>query len=117
MNKSIEITEAVFDILSDRGGFDDWWDNIDVDTTEAIKQEIVTVVKNEIPQSTNEWIEVTKESIKQIPEGTIILFKNDSITHVGERWGDRFLYMAGCHLQNYTQECIKEVTHWMRLPE
>jgi len=64
-----------------------------------------------------EWIEVNELTTKQIPQGVIIIFKDEKMTHVGEKWGDKFLHMAGCHLIDYTQECIREVTHWIPLPK
>lgn len=41
-----EIIEKIIDALCDRGGFDDWWGNIDTDIQNEIKEEIENIIKS-----------------------------------------------------------------------
>lgn len=41
-----EIVIKIIDALNNRGGFDDWWGNIDPDTKEEIISELESIVKS-----------------------------------------------------------------------
>jgi hypothetical protein len=45
-DKFEEITNNVFAVLYDRKGFDDWWDDIDIDTRTEILVELQEVIKS-----------------------------------------------------------------------
>ena len=36
--------ELIINMLCDRGGFDDWWSNLDEDIQNDIKQEIIYII-------------------------------------------------------------------------
>jgi len=38
--------EELIQVFADRRGFDDWWDNIDEDDQEEIKQELGEIVES-----------------------------------------------------------------------
>lgn len=38
-------TDEIISMLCDRGGFDDWWHNIDEDIQDEIKEEILNIIK------------------------------------------------------------------------
>jgi hypothetical protein len=40
-----EIIEKIINTLCDRGGFDDWWGNIDIDIQDEIKKELENIIK------------------------------------------------------------------------
>lgn len=40
-------TEMILTMLSSRGGFDDWWSNIEEETQDEIKMEIMTILMND----------------------------------------------------------------------
>lgn len=51
MDKKIAVKKTVIEIfnaLSDRGGFDGWWDNIDWETKNEIEAEIETIIENQL---------------------------------------------------------------------
>lgn len=41
-----EIIEKIIDALRDRGGFDDWWGNIDTDIQNEIKEDLENIIKS-----------------------------------------------------------------------
>ncbi len=43
-----QIVEEIIDFLRDRGGFDHWWDGIDEETQEEIKEGLEEIVKNKL---------------------------------------------------------------------
>jgi hypothetical protein len=43
-----ETVNNIIDFLCDRGGFDDWWYNIDHSTKEEIKEELEKIIKQTI---------------------------------------------------------------------
>lgn len=44
MSDPKEIVDEMISALSDRGGFDGWWDGIDAEDQEDIKQELVEIL-------------------------------------------------------------------------
>ena len=50
MNK-IEIKKCVLEILDslyDRGGFDGWWDNLDINIEKEIEEELETIIERRL---------------------------------------------------------------------
>lgn len=45
-NVPIDIVEGIFDCLYERKGFDSWWDDIDVDIQDEIREDLYSVTKN-----------------------------------------------------------------------
>ena len=43
-----ELINEILWSLCDRGGFDDWWRNIDEDIRDEIVEELVTIVKEKL---------------------------------------------------------------------
>ena len=43
--KEQEIVNEIIGALCDRGGFDDWWGNIDIDIQNEIKEELENIIK------------------------------------------------------------------------
>lgn len=41
-----EIVNEIIDSLCDRGGFDDWWYNIETSIREEIKEELEKIIKS-----------------------------------------------------------------------
>jgi hypothetical protein len=51
---NIEIKKCVleiFDVLCDRSGFDDWWYNLDDETTEEIESSIEEIIKRRLDKN------------------------------------------------------------------
>lgn len=46
MDNRKEIVEKMINTLNDRGGFDDWWHNIDEDIQAEIIEELVNILPN-----------------------------------------------------------------------
>ena len=40
----MKLVDKIIEVLEKRGGFDDWWSNIDEDTKEDIKNEINNIL-------------------------------------------------------------------------
>ena len=56
MNK-VEIKKCVgeiIDTLCDRGGFDDWWYNLDDDTEKEIEKELESIIERRLNQNKDE---------------------------------------------------------------
>ncbi len=45
-------TEKVLEVLNNRGGFDDWWGNLDEDLQNEIYSEIEAVIENDFQELT-----------------------------------------------------------------
>lgn len=45
MNKSFELVDELIEALSDRKGFRSFWDGIDEDTQEEIREELAEIVE------------------------------------------------------------------------
>lgn len=43
--KDLELVDKLITLLQDRGGFDDWWGNIDEDTQTEIISELASIIK------------------------------------------------------------------------
>lgn len=125
MTDATEITNIVFSALSDRKGFDDWFDQIDEELQAEIKAEIAEAIaalraniknypEKDISQPAG-WIAVTERLPKPYDEVMVWPIPSNNsrtadINTIGVwRYGE---YESGFGWN----ESVCQVTHWMPLP-
>jgi len=46
-NEDYKLVDKLLSLLNSRGGFDGWWDSIDYDTQQEIKNKLATVIRED----------------------------------------------------------------------
>ena len=69
MNKLTEIARCanseVLNLLYDRSGFDNWWDNIPQSCRNEIRKSVQTIIKNAVRQAFKEGTNIQFEAAKK----------------------------------------------------